>query len=344
MSATAVGSLDLSAPPGVLPDLVRHLRQVWQDPDLTATGLQEFGNGNSGHTYRVGITQQRGTPTEYVLRLSPPGLAIRGPADVGRQGRIMAALSAAGLPAPRVVAFDSSGVLAGRAFALMDRVEGEDWSAFCGRTGHQETARAAVTALHRIQRLPVEAAGFGAADIIAPRQDLARWARLVERCPSDLRPPAARLQAALENTVPASAETEAPVLVHGDYHYGNLIFGAEGVAAVVDWEIASAGHHLTDIACLAVASLRRRYHPEPNPTGSVDIPLADLVALHGRDAQDAPWFIAAGCLKYAAIIGYNLELHRSGKRIDAMYDQLQGTMMRLLTDAEIILAEGITRF
>lgn len=335
----------------VLAELQDHLRAAWNDPELTATGLEEFGDGNSGHTYRLDVTRGAAC-SDYVLRLSPPGLAIRGPADVGRQGRIMAALSEAGLPAPRVVAFDSTGVLGGRAFALMARVPGEDWSSFCGRSGHRATAQAAVDALHRVQRLPLEAAGFDAADVHPPLSDLARWARLLERCPAELRPQAARLQSALERVAPPAAGSEATVLVHGDFHYGNLIFGPDGVAAVVDWEIASAGHHLTDLACLAVASLRRRYHPEPNPTGNVDVPLAELIAMYGAGTDSdfgnasgvAPWFIAAGCLKYAAIIGYNLELHRSGKRIDAMYERLQGTMTRLLTDAEVVLAEGVAGF
>src|SRR6266851_3306977 len=54
------------------------------------------------------------------LRLLPPGARIAGPADVIRQGRIMAALHAAGQPTPDIPLLVSEPVVDGRPFVLME--------------------------------------------------------------------------------------------------------------------------------------------------------------------------------------------------------------------------------
>jgi len=51
-------------------------------------------------------------------------------------------------------------------------------------------------------------------------------------------------------------QVEEQVLVHGDYRVGNLIFGEEGLRAVIDWELAHWGDPMEDLAWLAVKSWR----------------------------------------------------------------------------------------
>ncbi len=45
-------------------------------------------------------------------------------------------------------------------------------------------------------------------------------------------------------------------LVHGDFRNGNLIIGAEGVRAVLDWEIAHLGDPMLDLGYICVTSWR----------------------------------------------------------------------------------------
>lgn len=54
-----------------------------------------------------------------------------------------------------------------------------------------------------------------------------------------------------EDHLPAPA---APVLVHGDYRMGNIMVDADGLAAVLDWELAHLGDAHEDLAfgCLTV--------------------------------------------------------------------------------------------
>jgi aminoglycoside phosphotransferase (APT) family kinase protein len=306
---------------------------------VTVAEVAPFGDGHSGFTYRlvVSLDDER---AEGVLRLSPPGARIAGPADVGRQGRIMDAVGRAGLPAPPVIATDSAPRVDGRAYALLGLVEGDDWPVVRAEAGDGALARAAVQNLLRMRELPVEATGIGADAPRAPVDELDTWVALLPRCPDFLVGPAEKLAHRLRENAP---EPGPPSLVHGDYHYGNMIFRRHGdgaLAAVVDWEIASLGDPLADLGCLAVASLRRKYAHEPNPTGGLDVATGELIDLFGADPGRAMWFVAETCFKYAAILGYNFGLHRSGRRPDPIYDRLTDTMRGLVDDGERVLSAG----
>jgi len=46
------------------------------------------------------------------------------------------------------------------------------------------------------------------------------------------------------------------VLVHGDYRIGNIIFGPEGIRAILDWELAHIGDPMEDLGWICVRSWR----------------------------------------------------------------------------------------
>jgi aminoglycoside phosphotransferase (APT) family kinase protein len=319
-------------------DLQARLRTELADESLVVEAVEPFGDGHSGFTYAVTATR-RGDRGEYVLRLSPPGAKIAGPADVGRQGCLMRQLGAEGVPVPRVFAHDSLPSLGGRSFMLVERIEAQSWEEASADVGDNTIARAAIAALRQLQAVDVRtvAGCLSASPPVTPRDELARWLPLLTRADEYLGPEAGVLARSLDETAPRPT---APVVVHGDYHYGNLLFGEAEVVAILDWEVASTGEPLLDLSSLIVASLRRRYAPEPNSAGSVAIDAAGLIELYGAKAEDVTWFIGLTCLKYAAIIGYNLRLHRTKRRVDPVYEELLGTMSGLVTDGATILRDG----
>ena len=91
----------------------------------------------------------------------PPGARIAGPADIPRQGRIMAALHGRGLPTPRIVLSSSEPRLSGRPFVLMERVEGLRIEALVNDVAAHEVARAAVDLMHRLHAVPPAETGIG---------------------------------------------------------------------------------------------------------------------------------------------------------------------------------------
>lgn len=333
-------------------DLEAALRSRLDDPSVIVGVPEPFGSGHSGFTYAVDV-ERAGERASLVLRLSPPNARIAGPADIGRQARIMKALGDAGLPVPGVVAYDTSPAIDGRSFGLFELVDGVDWKTAVATTSDREVAKAALATMSAMHRLGPLTTGLGGESPFSPREELRRWEPLLDRSPLAVRDRGARLLADLHAAAPAggtgnpagtadrAAAVRGPSLTHGDYHFGNLLFRDGAVVAILDWEIAALGDPLVDFGCLAVASIRRRYEPEPNPTGSLDVSVADLVELAGVDDAAARWHIAASCLKYAAILGYNRSLHESGKRRDEVYALLSGTMAGLVADGAAILRDGI---
>jgi len=135
-------------------------------------------------------------------------------------------------------------------------------------------------------------------------------------------------------------EERPPTLVHGDFHYGNLLFRGAEVVAVLDWEISQIGQPLLDLGCLCIVSHRRQYDGAPNPGGSIDVSIKDLCGLYGVDPAEMRWYLAMSHYKYASIFGYNLMLHRRGKRPDPMYEELTDTITGMIDEGIALLEPG----
>ena len=140
----------------------------------------------------------------------------------------------------------------------------------------------------------------------------------MDRAPAELTRRAPELAQRLIKRQPRPAP---PVLVHGDYHFGNMLFDAGRVAAVVDWEIAQLGQPLLDLCCISLSHVS-----------------ADAVReIHGADPGDYRWYLALTLYKYAAIFGYNLMLHRRGKRPDPSYEQRTDTILEFIDQGTAVL-------
>jgi aminoglycoside phosphotransferase (APT) family kinase protein len=280
--------------------------------------VEPISTGHSGFTYFVELADG----DRYVLRLPPPGARIAGPADVVRQGRIMSALHAAGLPVPATPMMSEEPVVDGRPFVLMEAIDGERIETTGAREDAASIAASAVAVLKRLQSLPLQQTGIGDEEPMTLQGEMMRWAWLMQRAPEELTSRAGELGGLLAAQVP---EPREPALVHGDYHYGNMLFKGPEVVAVLDWEIAEIGQPLLDLGCLGTVAGR---HPGDWP----DVDTAKLLNLYGVDMDEMRWYLAMSLYKYAAIFGYNLMLHRRGKRPDPMYEGLTSTITGMIDD------------
>jgi len=276
--------------------------------------VRAIPEGHSGFTYWVELNGHRG-----VLRLPPPGARIAGPADIPRQARIMAALHAQGLPVPAIVATSQDLVVDGRPFVLMEAVAGDRVEqAIDAGSSPLQLAASAVEVLRRLQAVPIENTGIGGEDPMPLEGEIARWTWLMDRAPSELTGHAPRLAQLLAERQP---QPGPPVLVHGDYHFGNMLFDHGRVAAVVDWEIAQLGQPLLDLCCISLSHVS-----------------ADAVReVYGADPDEYRWYRALTLYKYAAIFGYNLMLHRRGKRPDPSYEQRTDTILEFIDQGVSVL-------
>lgn len=294
--------------------------------------------GHSGFTYWVELDGRRA-----VLRLPPPGARIAGAADIPRQGRLMDALNRAGLPVPAVLAMSDQPVVDGRPFYLVEAVEGERIEMVVGSVPDQVLARSAVQVLRRMQALAPEETGIGDEEPSSPEAEITRWTWLMERAPGELTGRAPQLAELLRATVP---EPRPPVLVHADFHYGNMLFRQGQVVALLDWEIAQLGQPLLDLACLSVIARSGATERGNVPGGGVVL-VSDheLIELYGgADPGEFNWYLALTFYKYAGILGYNLMLHRRGKRPDPTYENRTQTIVNFLDDGiQLLSGSGARR-
>lgn len=288
--------------------------------------------GHSGFTYWVDLDGRRA-----VMRLPPPGARIAGPADIPRQGRLMAALNRRGLPVPAVLAMSDQPVIDGRPFYLLEAIDGQRIEQVVGTVPNAALARAAVEVLKQLQAVPVADTGIGHEAAVTLGQEIARWTWLMERAPQELTGQAPELARLLTDTCPAEGR---PVLVHADFHYGNMLFREGRVVALLDWEIAQLGQPLLDLACLSVVARASRMGREEVPGGgAVYVPDDELMAMYGAGHAEFGWFLALTYYKYASIFGYNLMLHRRGKRPDPVYEQRTDTIVGFIAEGVRLLRE-----
>jgi aminoglycoside phosphotransferase (APT) family kinase protein len=293
------------------------LSRAIHEPVLDVRPIPE---GHSGFTYWVELEGRRA-----VLRLPPPGARIAGPADIPRQGRIMQALHEQGLPVPAILAMTDEPAVDGRPFVLMEAMPGERIEVTATSVRDPLLlAKSAIEVLYALQAVPVARTGIGADTPMPLEGELSRWAWLMERAPQELTADAPALAERLFTQIPSDT---TPVMVHGDYHFGNMLFDGRRISAVLDWEIAELGHHLLDLCCLCVV-----FHGGEQVEGkgwgaSAELDADAVCAMFGADPKEFRWTLALTYYKYAAILGYNLMLHRRGKRPDPSYEQRTGTIV-----------------
>ena len=318
-------------------DLERECRVQLGARDLHVVSVEAIPEGHSGFTYFVAL-EIGGERRRYVLRLPPPNARIAGPADVVRQGRIMAALHREGLPTPAIPVQSDEPVVDGRPFILMEASDGVRIEKAGREQKALDIASSAIEVLKRIHALPVDRSGIGAEAPVGLQAEMMRWAWLMQRAPEELTARAGDLGGLLAVQIPVE---RGPTLVHGDYHYGNMLFRGAEVVAVLDWEIAQIGQPLLDLGCLCIVSIRRQYQGAPNPGGAIDVSVDELYRLYGVSPDEMRWYAAMSLYKYAAIFGYNLMLHRRGKRPDPMYEGLTDTIVGMIDEGIALLDRGL---
>jgi aminoglycoside phosphotransferase (APT) family kinase protein len=188
---------------------------------------------------------------------------------------LLAAAHAEGVPVAKVhLMCDPSAEGLGAPGFLMDRVDGETIARRLLRDDAYAEARNVMTAqlgatLARIHAIPVEKHALG--DLSQPLPGKSPAETEVDRFEATYRAitpephPAFELAFRwLRQHLPAPAET---TLVHGDYRIGNVIFGPEGVRAILDWELAHIGDPMEDLGWICVRSWR--FGNDDKPAGGI---------------------------------------------------------------------------
>jgi aminoglycoside phosphotransferase (APT) family kinase protein len=216
-----------------------------------------IGDGRSNLTYRVSGRGGR----DCVLRRPPLGHVLPTAHDMAREHRVLAALAGSDVPVPRPLALCETPAVTGAPFYVMewrpgivvaDRLPG-GFAATAPERRRIGFALVEVLArLHAVDFVAAGLADFGRPEGYLARQ-VRRWAQQWERSKTSEVPAVDELARRLAAALPVSP---APALVHGDYRLGNAALDPADpgrVVAVYDWEMATLGDPLTDLAWLLVS-------------------------------------------------------------------------------------------
>jgi aminoglycoside phosphotransferase (APT) family kinase protein len=225
----------------------------WLDSERLEPGrpltVEPLTGGSSNALFVV----ERGG-ARWVLR-RPTRVAVdRANEGMRREFRILAALAGTDVPHPEVVALcDDHGVL-GCTFYLMERVQGVNPfplpAVFDTEQRRAEVAYSMVEALARLHLVDWQAAGIG--DLGRPegfhQRQVDRWSRQLASYEGRELPGLEQVMAWLESHLP---DDGMATIMHGDYHMLNVLIAAEPpgrVVAILDWETATIGDPLLDLA------------------------------------------------------------------------------------------------
>ncbi len=216
--------------------------------------IEQFKGGQSNPTYKL-ITPQR----IYVMRAKPGPVAKLLPSAhaIEREFAVMRALADSAVPVPRMLALCEDESVIGRAFYLMEFVEGRVlWDQSlpgltpAERAAHYDEMNRVIAALHSVDHQAVGLSAYGKPGNYFERQ-IGRWSK---QYLASVTQPIAAMDSLIEwlpAHIPASARDEREVaIVHGDFRLDNLVFhpSEPRVLAVLDWELSTLGHPLADFS------------------------------------------------------------------------------------------------
>jgi aminoglycoside phosphotransferase (APT) family kinase protein len=241
-------------------ELGRRLAELTGEPITVDEGTARIGGMSHANLIGSGAAGPR-----VVVRI-PPDRGPLEPYDVAAEAGWLRRAIAGGVPAPEPLDLDPTGERFGVPALITGFVSGEVLlPADVGLQRGEAVGRELVRVLVGIQAVELSgdlvalalaggegaAGGGGAVPAFALRM-LRRWGEVFDRERSR-RPILAGevVRRWLADRLPAATE---PVLVHGDYRLGNLIWRGETVVAVLDWEDAAAGDRHYDLAWLLMGT------------------------------------------------------------------------------------------
>jgi aminoglycoside phosphotransferase (APT) family kinase protein len=274
--------------------------------------VQQFRGGQSNPTFLLESGDAR-----YVLRKKPSGNLLPSAHMIEREYRVTHALSATGVPVVRQRLLCEDASIVGTSFYVMDFVEGRVFRdpalPDMAPTERHAIYSAMCDALARLHAVDYQAIGletFGKPSGYLTRQ-IALWTKQYQTTKTDPIPAMDELIAWLPANQPKDDRT---TIAHGDFRLENLMFHPTEprVLGILDWELATLGHPLADLAYNCMI-----WHLSP------DTP--NLGGLAGRDLQalgipteaeylvhyaasaglaridDYPFFLAFAFFRFAAI-------------------------------------------
>lgn len=302
-------------------------REKLNDPGATVSNVAK-GPGHAGFSYFFDVHSE-GLVCSYFLRLPPPGVKHEGTADVMRQVEAVNAMKDTDVPHAPILWSGTEEEWFGVPYFVQPRLEGDtlkdDWPLQFSNEQLRDMARDAMRALAGIHKVdPAKAPYLG--EYWGYEFDVTRWDRFYEKsAEQELLALQPRVKQLLLDNIPHDARIG---IYHGDFQWSNLLYSRKAeLLAVIDWELCGIGPTLNDVGWICAFSDPEAWVREVESR----MPHGDELEAWYREAYpdvagNIRWFKALAMYKFAIISGFNLMLHRRGKRHDPHWEDIKPSM------------------
>jgi aminoglycoside phosphotransferase (APT) family kinase protein len=335
-------------PPGIsVPDLERHLTASLPGLLTGPLRVELLSGGRSNLTYLLSDGRGR-----WVLRRPPLGHVLATAHDMDREFRVLRALHPTEVPVPEPLINVGSEVI-GAPFYVMEFTDGAVLRERAQLAEFDPAAAATladrlIDVLARLHEIDPGSVGLG--DLGRPvgylERQLSRWGRQLAASHSRDLPDLLRLGDRLGKRLPSD---QGAAIVHGDYRLDNVVVdpGDGQVRGVLDWEMATLGDPLGDLASTVVWWDGMSGLDSPVAAVPGDVPgfpgSGHLVERYGRstgrDLSELPWYLGFAFYKIAAIFEGIHYRSQQGLTVGEGFERL-GAMVPALVERGHVALDG----
>lgn len=331
-------------------ELVDSARTVRQGEEIDAAALEryfaahvpelagkpvtvtQFPGGHSNLTYLLCVGDR-----EVVMRRPPFGTKVKSAHDMGREHRILRALSRSYPRAPKPLAYCEDPSVLGAPFYVMERMRGVilrkelPQGLVLGPKTMRTLSENLVDCLVDLHALDYQALGLG--DLGKPvgyvERQVKGWSERYVKAQTDEVPVVERVAAWLERTRPADS---GAALIHNDFKFDNVVLDPEDptrIIGVLDWEMSTIGDPLMDLGTFVSYWVEATDQPimqffRGGPTDREGaLTRAELVdryqARSGRDVKRPEFYYVFGLFKTAVVIQQIYYRYRQGLTKDERF-------------------------
>ena len=207
------------------------------------TNLQRLSGGASRETWRFAADNE-----EFVLQRVRQGTI--GGFQV--EPRVLSAAYDAGVPVAELVVDGADRTELKAPFMIVRAVDGETIARKILRDDKFDTARKVLTSQLGIAAAHLHQIDVSSISGLVADDQMNRYQTVLR----DLGEPHPVFEAAFRWLHINKPESTSACLVHGDYRLGNIMVNEQGLAAILDWELAHIGDPMEDLGWLCVRAWR----------------------------------------------------------------------------------------
>lgn len=275
----------------------------------SVSGLSRLSGGASRQTWAFDFVPLGGTAQKLILRRDPPTAVRTG--GMPMEAALFSAAAHAGVPVPQLVGHgDADPEVLGTGFLVMHRVGGETIARKILRDEPYAHARSILISQMGAALAKLHGAPIDSVPGLEPLDVLQKYREVLD----ELGHSSATFELAFRWLDAHRPALVSNVIVHGDFRLGNVIIDEQGLAAVLDWELAHLGDPAEDMGWLSVRAWRFGGKKPVAGLGTY----ADLLRAY-EEAGGAPisedrihWWEVAGTLMWGIMCLLQANAHITG--------------------------------